>query len=268
MSFARGIDRAKIEELSRALVLEVTGLPELNVFFARDQANVVAPHRPFVSMFIRSPNTQQRGGEVDYAPLFEEWQFVVTGTDDGTYTLTVSDVDHSLVAAGLDETQIRDGLLAALASSTTSASTADGDVAGRIEATTLKERLLVSASAPAGALAVGKTRGTIAEVTRQQVEFELEIFCWGLYDRDLPKPEDYGEDAAEKIGAAFLSPAENIELRRAGYPPRLVRYRESDRIIDGEVETIGVVTVTMGGLICHVKDLDDTTQAGLDCQLA
>lgn len=268
MTVYRGINRDAIEEHSIALVRKITGLPADRVFMARDQANEPAPNRPFCSLFIRVPVGEYRAGQVDHTGLLEYWRFQVDGDDDGDYTATVSGVDHTYTASGETATEIRDGLVAALAASLTSTTVAAGQISGDIESDTPRQRLQVEVSAPNDNLSLAKLRGNIAEVTRQEKEPELEIFCWGLFQETDPSFEDYGETTAERLGDAFMSPAENEALRLSGHGPRTVRWREQDRILDGEVETIGVLTVRLGATSCHVADLQDATEVGWNCQLA
>lgn len=263
-----GINRGAIEGPARAIIRKVTGLPEDRVFWARDQANVAAPNRPFISMFIRTPTDEHRRGQVDYGGLLEYWRIQVDGDDDGLYRATVSDVDHDFVASGNDQGQIRDGLVAALASSLTANVSAAGQISVDIESNTPKARLQVEVSSPNGNLSLAKLRGNVAEVTRQDVEPELELFCWGLFSDNDPSFEDYGETTAERLGSAFLSPTQNAEMVRAGHPPLTSRYREQDRILNGEAETIGIVTIRLGTIACHVTDLQDTTAASMNCHLA
>lgn len=260
-----GLNRAAIESEARALVMKVTGLPEEQVIWARDQGNTTAVHRPFVSMFIRTPENEVRAGMLQYGKIHEYWRTEVQGATDGDYTVTVSDVPHTISASGLTATQIRDALVAELASSTTSTSSGPGAISVDTVANDHGDRLMTTVSSPSGELSLVRLRGNIVEVTAQEVEPVLELFCWGLYDETTPSSEDYGEATSERLAMAFMSPFENAAFRRTAHAIRRVRFLEQDRQVAGEVETIGVVQITLGALACHVVDLGDTREIPFNC---
>ncbi len=262
----RGIDRVAIEAEARKIVMTVTGFPEERVIWARDQGNDVAVHRPFVSMFVRTPENEIRAGMIQYAKIHELWRVEVQDTTDGDYTVAISDVDHTITATGLAATAIRDELVTALAASLTSVTAPAGLISLDTEALVHGERLFAGVSSPvAGGLQLVRLRGNVVEVSAQEAEPVLELFCWGLYDRVSPGPEDYGEDTAEKLAMAFLSPQQNSEFRRTGHAIRRARFQESDRFLAGERETIGVVQITLGALACHIVDLGDTRGTQFNC---
>lgn len=262
----RGIDRRNVELEARAIVLRQTGLPEDRVIIGRDAANVPAPIRPFVSIFCRTPSGEVRSGERSYAPMFEYWRAVVNSTSDGDYGLTISGVLHEITASGLTATQIRDALSAEAAASLTSTVTSAGLISIDIESTTLRDRLLVVPSSPsANDLTVELLRKNAAKITRTETEMVLEVFCWGKFDRTDPGPEDFGEDTAEKLGAAFLDTDENSRMRACGVVPRTATFSEQDGVLDGEVQTIGVCQIVLGNLLTHVGQIADTTAAPFEC---
>lgn len=261
-----GIDRKNIEEQARAIVMRRTGLPKKRVIIGRDAANVPAPIRPFVSIFCRTPSGEVRSGERSYAPIYEYWRAVVNSTTDGDYGLTVSGVPHVITASGLTAPQIRDALSAEVGSSLTSTVTSPGSISIDIESTELQDRLLVVPSSPSvGGLTVTKLRTNAATITRTETEAILEVFCWGKFSRMDPGPEDFGEDIAEKLGAAILDPHENASMRACGVVPRTATFSEQDGVLDGEVQTIGVAAVVLGNIFTHVGQVADTTAAQFEC---
>lgn len=234
--------------------------------FARDQAGVVAPTRPFVSILLRSDSPELRSGERSYAGLQELWRVQVDDTTDGDYEVDVSGVTHTFTASGDTMTGIRDGLVTALGSSTTSTTTAQATRSLDILGDAVRGRLLTEIRSPAPAgMQLFRLRGNIAKITRNETEPILELFCWGLFDQDDPGPEDYGEDMAEQLAAAFLCTHENRFLRDVGFIPNTARVRDSDRLLDGEQETIGICEIRLGTTMCHVTDLADTTAAQFEC---
>ncbi len=262
----RGIDRRTIELEARAIVIAQTGLPEKRVIIGRDAANVPAPIRPFVSIFCRTPSGEVRSGERSYAPMFELWRAVVNATDDGDYGLTISGVLHEITATGLTATQIRDALATAAGGSLTATVTSPGSISIDIEAVELQDRLLVQASSPsAGGLTVELLRTNAAKITQTESEPILELFCWGKFDRLDPGPEDFGENTAEQLAAAFLDSDENARLRACGVVPRTATFSEQDGVLDGEVQTIGVCQLVLGNILTHVGQIADTTATQFDC---
>ncbi len=261
-----GLNRAAIEAEARALAMAVTGLPASQVIWARDAGNTTAVRRPFVSMFIRTPENEIRAGMLQYGKLFEYWRAEVRDDTDGDYSVNVSDVPHTINATGLTATQIRDALVAELASSVTSTSSGPGAISVDVEANEPGARLMTTVSSPApGGLVLTRLRANVAEVTAQEVEPVLELFCWGKYNSDDPTFEDYGETTSERLAMAFLSPYQNASFRRTAHAIRRVRFLEQDRQLSGEVETIGVVQITLGALACHVVDLGDVREIPFNC---
>ena len=240
MARENGLLLAEMMGAFRAIISDLSGYPDDNVFWANAASDVPVPPRPYISLQLLQPETPVRAADdrtFHAKPYYRiEILSVATGVQ---YDLTIVDTLYSYTAVGGDTVvDVRDELVTAAAADPNSTVTGTGTTTASIdiEGNTNGVNLPVVVD-PTARMAVTRFRSALVTTICRPVTMTIEVMVFGrlgigspnnntVTDPDTPGPEQMSAHMAGILLGGLLHKGKTRAMRDLGHIPKTVSSAE------------------------------------------